>query len=53
MKKGIVLIILGIILIGISIVGISAKSDDKVIEIKAINEEFIMADNIIRKLSEN
>lgn len=38
MKKGIVLVILGIILIGISIVGISSKSDDKVIEIKVINE---------------
>ena len=38
MKKGIVLVILGIILIGISIVGISVKSDDKVIEIKVIND---------------
>ena len=38
MKKGIILIILGIILVGISVIGISTKSDDKVIEIKAINE---------------
>jgi hypothetical protein len=38
MKKGIILIILGIILIGISIVGISSKSNDNVIEIKVINE---------------
>ena len=38
MKKGIILVILGIILMGISIVGISSKSDDKVIEIKVINE---------------
>ena len=38
MKKGIILVILGIILIGISIVGISAKSNDKAIEIKVINE---------------
>lgn len=38
MKKGIILIILGSVLIGISIVGISSKSDDKIIEIKVINE---------------